>query len=611
MSEPKSVESIIAADIGSTFTHVCLIDIVEGVYRLVARAESPSTVGEPENDLTIGLRRAIARLEQASQRLLLDQDGELIIPEQETLSGVDLFVATSNAAPPLQCVIIGLTDDLSVESAQRVCAAANVAVVQTISLGMRLRRWDDRMLISLRQTPPDLILLVGGVDTGPIAPVESAARVLATIYEDIRAERRPTVIFAGNQEARRPVSAIMSSLFDFHVVDNVRPNAYAESPGELQRELIQVYENIKLAALPGYRRLRRWCKVPILSTARAWGNTLCYLAFASGGPCNVVGVDIGGASTHAGMAWGVSSPSGGGLYRWAISADLGCSYGLDRVLALSGPEDIVRWLPMPVSVEDAVSYLENVRLRPHSIPQTMEDVFLAHAVVRQALLLTMSVLRGQHEPGAGAAEGGVACDLIAARGGPLIYAFHDGLVALTLLDALQPVGLACLVLDRASIWPQVGAIASIAPLAATQVLQRDGLYELGTVLAPDGLARDGEQALRIRITYNSGQVIDAAIQVGTIQCFPLGTGEYATLEVISGRLSVAMGFDKSKGRQRPAGRARVRGGSLGLIVDARGRPLNLPQDPELCRTRLQQWLGNLIPGYSESIAEHHGALGHV
>ena len=618
MSERKPLESMIAADIGSTLTHVCLIDTVEGTYRLVAQAESPSTIGAPENDLIIGLRRCIRRLEQIAQRPFLDKEGEIIIPEQGSGAGIDLFAASSNAAPPLRCVIVGLTNDLSVKSAQRACATANVSVSETIPLGARLRRWDDQMLISLRQSPPDLILLVGGMDTGPVAPVESAARVLSTIYEDIPAERRPIIVFAGNQEARRPVAMAISSLFDLRVVDNVRPNAQSETPGELQRELAEIYENVKLATLPGYRRLRRWCKFPILSTSEAFGSVLCFLAqrgglaSANGDPCSVLGVDVGGTSTHVGVAQGGPALPGGS-YRWAVSADLGCSYGIDRVLALSGPQDIVRWLPVSVSAEDAISRLENVRLRPHTIPQTMDDVFLTHAVVRQALLFAMQRLPRPYGHGAGVqlAVGGVVHDLIVARGGALVHTAQDGLIALTLLDALQPVGVTRLIIDWASIWPQVGAWAMAAPLAAVQVLERDGLRELGTVIAPSGTAREGERALHLSIVPDSGPVVEADIPVGAIQCFPLAPGQCATVGLRPGRLSTAAGFGFSKEPKDLGGQVRVRGGSLGLIVDARGRPLILPQDPALCQHKLQQWLGTLTAEQRGSDAGVGGEANHV
>jgi hypothetical protein len=585
MSDSELPASVLAADIGSTLTHVALFARVEGVYRFVARAEAPTTLREPECDVTLGLRRAIKRLEEIAGRRLLNDQEEPLTPEAEPNAGVDAFVATSNAAPALQCVIVGLTDDLSVESAKNACAAANVWVAQTISLGKRMRQWDDRSLEQMRRTPPDIILLVGGMDTGPVAPLQGAARVLTTIFEGLAREKRPVIVFAGNQEARRPVAQLMSPDFEVRVVDNVRPNVHLESLGELQRELAEIYERIKLASLPGYRRLRRWCQVPILSSMEALSIVWRFMARRHEPPQSVLGVDVGGATTYVGAARGE-------LYQWVVGANLGTSFGCARVSELSPLGHVLRWLPVAMPADEAVHRLENIHLRPHSIPQTMEDLLLVQAIARQALLLTMRRMRHQFwsrpeiKP---EEETNLPFDLIAARGGALVHTPQDGVIALTLLDALQPVGLAWLVLDWASIWPQLGALALVAPLAAGQVLERDGLRPLGTVLAPRGDAREGERALRIKIVYPDGHTVEDDIPAGVVQRFPLPPDAVAQIEVWPSR-----DWDIGLGRQGQGGKAEVRGGDLGIIVDTRGRPLALPQDAEYRRRKLQQWLGDLL-----------------
>lgn len=577
--------SIIGADIGSTLTHVCLVERVEGSYRFVARAEVPTTSGHPENDVMIGLSRAIQRLEEISQRQLLDESEDVVTPEEESGVGVDAFVATSNAAGPVQCVIVGLTNDLSVQSADRACSATNVEVIQTISLSRRMRRWDNRALATLHRTPPDLILLVGGADTGPVAPVRNAAEVLATVYREVSREERPIVIYAGNQEARRPVSEVMSAGFDFRVVENVRPDVETENLIELQRELTSVYERAKLSTLPGYRRLRQWCTSPLLSTPRALGTVLRYIARRNDLGQGVLGLDVGGATTYVGTARGQD-------YRWTLSSDLGSSYGIRETLQRSGLGGIRRWLPVSVADGETASRLENARLRPQSIPQTMEELLLVHAVARQALLLTMREMRKRYwQQGEAEQEYGVPplFDIVAARGGAIAHTPQDGIIALTLLDAVQPVGLSRIVIDWASMWPQLGALAAVAPDAAAQVLERDGFRELGTVIAPIGEARDGERAIRLTIVREDGPTTEVDIPAGMIWRFPLALEESAIVEV-----RPSHEFDIGMGRKGMAGKASVRGGSLGIIVDTRGRPLSLPRNAFRRREKLQEWLENLI-----------------
>lgn len=581
MAEHNAYQSIIAADLGSTLTHACLIDKVDGVYRLVAKAESPTTWTEPENDISVGLYRAVKRLEQITQRSLLDDNDEILTPEQPLGQGVDAVVACANAAPPLQCVVVGLTDNLSVESAQRACAAANAVVTHVISLSSRLRRWDDETVDALLRRPPDVLVMVGGTDTSPVEGLESMARVLAILFEDVAAERRPVVVFAGNQEARRPVSAILSAVFDFRVVDNVRPTVRVESLGELQRELADIYEQVKLATLPGYRRLRQWSVAPVLATMRALSHTLRFLCQRDDLPQGILGVDIGGTNTYIGV-------SHGSLYQWAIGANLGTSFGAAGLLEQTPVASLQRWLPYAASDDEVLSNLQNAHLRPHSIPQTIEDLLLLHAASREAMALTMQRMWRQYWQGDSlAAEPGTAStppfDVIAARGGVLANTPQDGLVALTLIDALQPTGMARLVMDWAGLWPALGVLASVQPLAAAQVLRYDGFRELGTLIAPVGEARVGENALHLKMTHRDGAKVELDVPAGSLQVLPLALDEQAMIEV---RPSAR--FDIGLGRKGYGGRAWVRGGTLGLIVDTRGRPLPVPQD----LATAQRWVAN-------------------
>ncbi len=51
MTQPVEITSVLTADIGSAWTHVALLDQVEGVYRLIARGEAPPCVGQSPRPL--------------------------------------------------------------------------------------------------------------------------------------------------------------------------------------------------------------------------------------------------------------------------------------------------------------------------------------------------------------------------------------------------------------------------------------------------------------------------------------------------------------------------------------------------------------------------------
>ncbi|MGB4038642.1 MAG: glutamate mutase L, partial [Bacillota bacterium] len=114
----RKVESILATDVGSTTTKAILIEKVGDEYRLVTRGEMPTTVEAPWENVMIGVRKAIRRVEELIDRPLLDEDGNLIRPKDGN-KGVDMYVSTSSAGGGLQMMVAGLVKSISASSAHR------------------------------------------------------------------------------------------------------------------------------------------------------------------------------------------------------------------------------------------------------------------------------------------------------------------------------------------------------------------------------------------------------------------------------------------------------------------------------------------------------------
>ncbi len=580
MSMDAQRGSIITADIGTTVTHAALLELVEGTWRLVARAEAPTTLAGADQDVTVGLGHAVEALGDVVQRRLWE-DGAPVSPETAAGEGVDAVVATCSAAPPLTAVIVGLTDDLSVESARRACAASIVRLERTVPLGARFHHWDEETLAELYRHPPEVLILVGGADSSETTPLERAASVLTTLYERMPQAERPVVVFAGNLEARRPLADLISPVMTFRAVDNVRPSANVESLAELQRELALLYEQVALPKVPGFRRLAGWTAVPVRSTTEGLGTTLRFVARRGEGGQGALAVDVGGMTTHVAAARDRG-------YQWATCADSGTSYGLAGILARAGVGGLARWMPRRMPDDEISARLRNAMVRPHSVAESRDDLLLLHAALRESLSEAMKLLRERHW---GRLDGVLTTppfDLIAARGGVIAHTPHLSLVALSLLDAIQPVGLTRMVVDWAAVWPVLGVLAQVEPLAAVQVLERDAFRDLGTVIAPRGEDEPGAPALRVTMRTTAGESTDVQVAAGTIARLPLALGEEATIEVRPTR-----NFDIGLGRWGAGGRASVRGGGLGILIDARGRPLTLPTQERELRRSMITWLKSL------------------
>ena len=581
MANGLKIESILAADCGSTMTKVILIDTIDGQYRFVAQGEALSTIEPPQADVLLGVRHAMGQIEEATGRLLLDEQGQLITPEQASGNGVDAFVATTSAAAPLRLILAGLTRDVSIESARRAISPTYALVEDTISLddgAQRERRSAEARIRILQRHQPDAVLIVGGTDGGATAPVAEIAEVVALACSIMDGATRPQIVFAGNKEARPLVAEILGGKGELRVVDNVRPALNVESFAAAREEMDTLYRERKIAHIPGFGGLSAWSSVAVLPTTRAFGYLIQYLARQYG--LNVVGVDIGGATVTVASVID-------GHFTSVSRSDLGLSHNVARVSTEAGLENILRWLPFDMEVTEARNIIANKQLRPMTVPETRQDLLLDQAIAREALRLTLAETQQRWLGRPSAPYSGLSpfLDLIVGGGGVLAHAPHYGQAALILLDALQPIGVSSLALNVNSMAAPLGVTATIEPLAAAQVMEREGFLSLGTVVAPVGTAREGEIALKLKITYDDGRVLEMEVPYGSLEVLPLPTGHKATLELRPTRK-----FDIGLGAKGKGATTELEGGTVGVIIDARGRPLPLPATRGEQQAKIQEWL---------------------
>jgi hypothetical protein len=233
-----------------------------------------------------------------------------------------------------------------------------------------------------------------------------------------------------------------------------------------------------------------------------------------------------------------------------------------------------------MEAKEACNIIMNKVLRPTTVPQTRRELLLEHALAREVLREALADA-SKSWPDAG---GYHFFEPIIGRGGVLSHAHHHGEVALTLLDSIEPAGVTTLVFDPYSLAAPLGALASLQPSAAVQVLNSGGLVNLCTVIAPFGKASEGKTAILLKIAYEGGGELEVEVPYGSLEVVPLLSGREALLDIRPMRR-----FDVGWGRGR-AGRIKVKGGTVGLIIDARGRPLRLPSAKEERKKKVKRWL---------------------
>ena len=584
------LKSILATDCGSTTTKAILIEKREDEYMLVARGEAPTTVESPVENVTRGVLNAVAELEDLTGRKILES-GQIIKPQNDS-SGVDLYISTSSAGGGLQMMVAGVVRSMTAESAERAALGAGAIVMDVMASN------DGRMVHEqverIRQLRPDMILLSGGVDGGTTSHIAELAEVIRA------ADPKPRlgityelpVIYAGNKDARDMVKDILVEKTALDMVENIRPVLERENLMPARLKIQDLFLQHVMAHAPGYKELMSWTDAPIMPTPGAVGAMI--QTVADGEEIQVIGVDIGGATTDVFSVFD-------GVFNRTVSANLGMSYSIANVLAEAGLENITRWLPFRIEERQLRNRIKNKMIRPTTIPQTLEELIVEQAVAREALRLafeqhkslavglkgvqqqrTISDAFSQTETG-GTLVDMMSLDMIIGSGGVLSHAPRRSQAAMMMLDAFLPEGATRLAVDSIFMMPQLGVLAQVNRDAAMQVFRRDCLINLGTCIAPVGKSSEGKSCIDIEASMPDGSTVQKEISFGQMLVIPLPDGQRAKLD-----LHPRSGFDVGEGGGKSM-ELEVTGGVVGIIVDARGRPLQIPQDGDQRTRKLQEW----------------------
>ena len=611
----REIRRIVATDCGSTTTKAILIEKspTTGEYRLVARGEAPTTVERPFEDVTLGVVNSITELEEISETTVpagfepgrrdLLRNGtvwrrlkEGVADEsgvEGDLDAADLYLSTSSAGGGLQMMVAGVVKEMSAESAERAALGAGAILMDTLAVNDG--RKEHQRVERLRQLRPDIILMSGGTEGGNRTQILEMAEVIRRADPKPRfGDMKLPVIYAGNREAREAVGSVLGGSISLQIVDNLRPTLDAENLGPAREEIHEMFLEHVMQQAPGYAKLLDWTSEEVMATPNAVGKLL--KEYAENEKINVLGVDIGGATTDVFSVF--LAGNGERIYNRTVSANLGMSYSICNVLKETGVENIARWLPFEIDPAEVRNRLRNKMIRPTTIPQTYEDLLIEHAVSREALRLAFEHHKSLARDLVGTAQQRdvgqifdqkaagqslvdmMALDMVIGSGGVLSHAPKRAQSALMMMDAYGPEGITMLTVDSIFMMPHLGVLSEHLYDAAREVFERDCIVRIGTCVAPVGPGKEGEPCVRVH-----GGGIDLSVPFGEMAVAPLPDSvEALTVEPAKnfdvgggkGKAVTISRFDAARGRRDHL--TNLVGGAVGLIVDCRGRPYNLSLD---------------------------------
>jgi hypothetical protein len=180
---------------------------------------------------------------------------------------------------------------------------------------------------------------------------------------------------------------------------------------------------------------------------------------------------------------------------------------------------------------------------------------------------------------------------IIVSGGVLTKAPANSQTVMMVLNGLQPTGVTTIALDRNNLAASLGATASVTPLLTVQSLDTTNFVNLCTIITAIGNAPPSTPVLRVRLTNEDGVASEQDVSQGTLVMIKLPLGQVGSLH-----LTPLHRYDVGMGGLGRGGTVKVIGGVLGVIIDARGRPLRIPSEPSQRRDLLNGWLAAISPG---------------
>ena len=313
------------------------------------------------------------------------------------------------------------------------------------------------------------------------------------------------VIYAGNNKAQDQIRETLGDMVDLDIVDNIRPVLEKENLEPSGIKYMTCSWSMSCSKHLDIK-LMSWTDAPIMPTPGAVGSLIEMIAEKE--DITVVGVDIGGATTDIFSVFQ-------GKFNRTVSANLGMSYSICNVLAESGLDNVLRWVPFDIDRKELTNRIGNKMIRPTTVPQSLEELFIEQSIAREALRLSFK----QHKEFAVGLKGiqkertisdafeqstsgeslvnMMDLDLLVGSGGVLSHAPRREQSAKMLIDSFMPEGVTQLAVDSIFMMPQLGVLAHVdkeefkdeSRKAALEVFHKDCLIRLGTCINPVGRSK--------------------------------------------------------------------------------------------------------------------------
>lgn len=455
---------VLLIDFGSTYTKLTAVD-VEGEC-LLGTAAAYTTV---ETDISDGLNEGLRRLESITG----------------PLDYVQTF-ACSSAAGGLRMVTSGLVPELTGEAARLASLGAGAKVV-----GVYAFQLTEDDLEEIRQTKPDIFLLVGGTDGGNTECILHNARMLASMQPAF------PIVVAGNRTAARECERILRGC-EVHLCPNVMPKFGTANIEPTQKKIRELFLSriIQAKGLSKATAILSDIMMPTPSAVLQAMDLLAQGCEGESGIGDLIAVDVGGATTdvysiadgmpeHMNTVYkGLPEP----FSKRTVEGDIGMRYSIQGIVDAAGLDKLSRLSGLPK--EEITALVEDLKQHTDKVPEPGTDLerldfalascAIEEAVARHAGTIEETyTMMGQTFVQTG--KNLTKVRQIVVTGGSLIHTRRTAEIAShALYSPQQPMSLrpreADVWVDRTYILAAMGLLSSYYPQTALRIMKKELEY---------------------------------------------------------------------------------------------------------------------------------------
>jgi len=579
MAEGHPSMNLLGLDIGRMNTRATLFGYVEGKYGLQGYGIAPTRIG-PGLGLGKSIEDAVENLQEQVDRILLRPESKPSGRTDPLRLRVDQVVSVLSAGPWRKTALFGLTERGSLHAGKALLDSMPLENIGVYGIADQLN--EQQIIEQLFHQHPEFLIIVGGEDTGAQEPILRWAEVARLICLLSPEANRPVILFAGNPLVTEKVRRRLEPISKLHVL----PNLY---PGRESVDLVPAQTVLNWEIIQKWREdLHGWVELSspqyhaIGTTSFPLSRMVRFLSQLNIDPKGsnlmkgVMALNLGGESII--FTAGLDGRSG-----TLMQKPYECLACEDQDAMMNS---VRQWTCVPMTKDEVHQFLSNRPLFGHFIPEDQNNLALSQAFARVQIQSAVKSFKN-HYPWFQTFpdhETDVGYEPIIASGAVLTQAPTPGQVMLTILDGIQPSGITTIVLDKYHTLPILGLIGQIEPLLPVHLLASAAFKNLGTVIVAANARPMGEVILTVHVQVESGKNYSVDVSNGDLRRLVVPPGASVIVD-LEPEQHTSVGF----GGPGVGGRLKVIGGAVGIVIDARGRPLRLPEDDEERVARLHQW----------------------